>query len=212
MVSSTRSVIRGRWAVALCIGVLAVLSGCNTLPAPREDAAAANADFNYLIGAGDTLNIFVWRNQDLSSSGVPVRPDGKITIPLVEDLPAAGRTPTELARDIEKALGQFVRDPQVSVTVHGFVGEPYEQVRVVGAAAKPSALPYRKNMTVLDVLVSVGGLTDYAAGNRASIVRTEGGTQAQYRVRLDDLIRGGDISANVPVRPGDIIVIPEAWF
>lgn len=193
----------------------ATLSGCSVLQrAPEAPATAgeSSADWNYLVAPGDTVNVFVWRNPDLSSTQVPVRPDGKITLPLVEDLPASGRTSTELARDIEKALGEYIKDPQVTVTLGGFVGEYYEQVRVVGQAARPAGIPYRKNMTVLDVVVAVGGLTEFAAGNRASIVRREGETEQTMRVRLDDLIRDGDITANVEVRPGDIIIIPEAWF
>ncbi len=197
----------------LCIVGFAT-GGCAILDrgpeAPVTDPGQRE-DWTYLIGPGDNLNVFVWRNPDLSSTGV-VRPDGKITLPLVEDLPASGRTPSDLAREIEKALGEYIRDPLVTVTVGGFVGEYYEQVRVVGQAAQPAGIPYRKNMTVLDVVVAVGGLTEFAAGNRASIVRTEGDSQQALRVRLDDLIRDGDITANVEVRPGDILIIPEAWF
>jgi polysaccharide export outer membrane protein len=130
----------------------------------------------------------------------------------VEDLQASGKTPTQLAREIETALGEYVRDPLVTVTIGGYVGEYYAQIRVIGEAAKPLALPYRKNMTVLDLMIAVGGLTEYAAGNRSTLVRIEGGHQTSYRVRLDDLIRKGDISANVDMAPGDIVIIPEAYF
>lgn len=177
-------------------------------PAPSEKASE---DYTYLIGPGDTLEIFIWRNPELSKS-VPVRPDGRISAPLIEDIEASGRTPTQLARELEKALSEYVRDPIVTVTVRGFSGEYYEKVRVVGEALQPQTLPYSKNMTVLDVVIAAGGLTEFAAGNRASIVRTRGGAQNQYQVRLDDLIRDGDISANVAIQPGDILIIPEAWF
>ncbi len=165
----------------------------------------------YLIGPGDSLSIFVWRNPDLSTS-VPVRPDGRITIPLVEDLPASGKTPSQLARDIERELAKYVKDPMVTVMVTGFVGPYSQQVRVVGEAARPQALPYRANMTVLDVMIAVGGLTEFAAGNRARLVRTVEGRQEVIELRLDDLLKDGDISANVAMMPGDTLIIPESWF
>jgi polysaccharide export outer membrane protein len=142
---------------------------------------------------------------------VPVRPDGMIAGPLIEDMPAMGKTPTALARDMEKALGTFIRDPVVTVIVTNFVGTQSEQIRVVGEAAKPQALPYKQNMTLLDVMIAVGGLTDFADGNGASILRATEGNK-QYSVRLNDLIRRGDISANVDVRPGDVLIIPQSWF
>lgn len=200
------------WAV-LVVGLAGLATGCANTPLPfvsqHEDAPAGNGpgDYDYIIGPGDSLNVFVWRNPELSSA-VAVRPDGKFTTPLVEDLQASGKTPTQLAREIEAKLGEYIRDPLVTVTVGGFVGEYGEQVRVVGEAAQPQAIPYRKNMTVLDVMIAVGGLTEFAAGNRASIVRTDG----QYRVRLEDLVKDGDIGANVAMQPGDILIIPEAWF
>jgi len=165
----------------------------------------------YLIGPGDSLNIFVWRNPDLSTS-VPVRPDGRITIPLVEDLQASGKTPSQLARDIEKVLSRYVKDPLVTVMVTGFVGPYSQQIRVVGEAAKPQALPYRDRMTLLDVMIAVGGLTEFAAGNRARLVRIVDGQQQILELRLDDLLKDGDISANIPMRPGDTLIIPESWF
>jgi polysaccharide export outer membrane protein len=174
-----------------------------------EKAAAQQSE--YRIGPLDNLQIFVWRNPDLSIS-VPVRPDGRISVPLIEDLEVTGKTPTQLARDIEKALGVFVQDPIVTVIVSGFVGPFQDQIRVVGEAARPQALPYRDAMTLLDLMIQVGGLTDFAAGNRATITRVVEGQQKQFRVRLDDLLRDGDISANVKVLPGDVLMIPEAWF
>ena len=165
----------------------------------------------YEIGPGDNLQIFVWENPELSVS-VPVRPDGYINTPLVEDLQAAGHTPTELARDMEEELSRYVRDPVITVIVSGFVGQPDAQIRVVGEAAEPQALLYRERMTLLDVMIEVGGLTEFAAGNRAQLIRTVDGERRSRTVKLDDLVREGDISANAAVRPGDILIIPEAWF
>lgn len=187
-----------------------VLGGCATDGAPVVPGGA-DVKHEYLIGPGDTISINVWRNPEVSQV-VPVRPDGKISTPLVEDLPASGKTTTQLARDIEQVLGKFLQQPVVTVIVTGFVGPYSEQVRVIGQAAKPQALPYRQGMSVMDVLIAVGGLAEFAAGNRASIVRTVDGQQHKIAVRLDDLIKKGDISANTPMRPGDVLVIPESFF
>ncbi|WP_414630426.1 XrtA/PEP-CTERM system exopolysaccharide export protein [Candidatus Thiodiazotropha endoloripes] len=165
----------------------------------------------YLIGPGDTLNVFVWGDQELTTD-VVVRPDGLITTPLVEDLQASGKTPTELARNLEARLSKFVKNPKVTVSVRQFVGRYTEQVRVVGQASQPQSLPFREGMTLLDVIIEVGGLTEFASGNSATIVRKIDGKTSQYRVRLDDLIRDGDISANVRMMPGDVLIIPETWF
>lgn len=195
--------------VAVALGAL-VIAGCGINRYPAAPATAASPDYRYLIGPLDTLNIVVWRNPDLSTT-TQVRPDGFITSPLVEDLPAAGRSPSQLAREIEKALSKQLRDPIVTVVVTGFQGAASEQIRIVGEAAKPQAIPYRKDMTLLDVMIQVGGLTDFADGNGAVLVRgKEGG--AQYSVRLKDLLKSGDISANVQVRPGDVLIVPQAWF
>jgi polysaccharide biosynthesis/export protein len=183
------------------------LSGCASYPPAPVNAAAS---YDYLIGPGDTLNIVVWRNAELSMT-VPVRPDGKINAPLVEDMPASGKSATTLARDIEKVLTQYVRDPVVTVVVTNFIGPYSEQIRVVGEAAKPQVLPYRQKMTLIDVMIAVGGMTDFANGNRATILRTAEGNK-QYGVRLNDLIKRGDFSANVEMRPGDVLVIPQSWF
>lgn len=166
---------------------------------------------DYIIGPLDSVNIFVWRNQEVSSN-VTVRPDGRISVPLIEDLPATGRTPTQLARDIEEKLSVYIRNPIVTVIVGGFNGPFAQQVRVVGEAAAPAAIPYRANMTLLDVMITVGGLTDFAAGNQASLIRNDNGAQQQYTVRIGDLIKDGDISANVRILPGDVIIIPESIF
>jgi polysaccharide export outer membrane protein len=176
--------------------------------APAQDAAAAA---NYIIGPGDTLKVFVWRNEDLSVT-VPVRPDGRISTPLVEDMQAAGKTSTQLARDIEVALQQYVRTPTVSVIVEQFVGAFGSSIRVVGQAAKPQAVPYRDGMTLLDVMIAVGGLGEYAAGNRAKVIRTTDGKQTELRVRLDDLLDEGKVKENIPMRPGDVVIIPQARF
>jgi len=176
-------------AAASVLGLaLLALSGCASGPTlPPAPAAAGTADsYTYIIGAGDALNIIVWRNPELSMS-VPVRPDGKVAAPLVEEVVAQGKTSTQLAREIEGQLGKYVRDPVVTVLVTGFVGPYSEQIRVVGEAAKPQFLNYKKNMTLLDVMIAVGGLTDFAAGNSASILRTSDGGK-QYAVRLKDLI------------------------
>lgn len=193
------------------IAALAV-AGCATSAYPPAPFAAEKVSANnYLIGPGDNLNVVVWRNPELSMN-VPVRPDGKITTPLVEDIPASGKTPSQLARDIEKALSKYIQEPVVTVVTTGFVGPFSQQIRVIGQAAKPQALQYRENMTVLDVMIAVGGVTEFAAGNQASILRTVDGKQQQLSVRLNDLIKNGDVSANVELRPGDVLIIPEGWF
>jgi polysaccharide export outer membrane protein len=185
-------------------------SGGENLPSAKLGDPADTAPA-YRIGAGDTLQVFVWRNPELTIT-LPVRPDGRITTPLIEDLDVAGKTPTELAREIEEKLSVFIQDPLVSVIVTGFVGPLTQQVRVVGEAAVPQAIPFRANMTVLDVMIAVGGLTEFAAGNNARIVRLVGDEQKVYRARLDDLLKDGDISANVAVLPGDVLIIPESIF
>jgi polysaccharide biosynthesis/export protein len=197
-------------ASAIVFGALG-LGGCATPHSGAPADAGAVPQTDYLIGPGDNLSIIVWRNPEVSQV-VPVRPDGKITTPLVEDLPASGKTSTELARDIEKALAKFIQQPVVTVIVTGFVGTYGEQIRVIGQAAKPQSLPYRRDMSILDVMIAVGGVTEFAAGNKASIIRMVDGKQQQFTVRLNDLIKDGDISANVPMRPGDILVIPESFF
>lgn len=191
------------------------LSGCAfgpELPTATPDQMKAGDEAPlYHIGPGDSLNIFVWRNPELSVT-VAVRPDGRINTPLVEDLKASGKTPTQLARDLESRLSRYVKNPVVTVMVSGFVGQYHEQIRVVGEATQPQSLPYKARMTLLDVMIQVGGLTEFAAGNDATLIREVEGEQKQYEVRLDDLLRDGDISANVVMLPGDVLIIPEAWF
>ena len=198
---------------AVFVTTLTSCSSNPTLPTATIYPAKTDAaeSYNYLIGPGDQLNIFVWRNPEVSGSFV-VRPDGKITTSLVEDIPASGKTPTQLARTIEERLSTYLREPIVTVTINGFVGPYSEQIRVIGEAAQPRAVSYGKNMTLLDVMIAVGGLTEFADGNDAVLVRIENGKQRQYQLFIEDLIKSGDIKANVDVYPGDIIVIPEAWF
>ncbi len=191
---------------------IAVLGGCGSFsdkfqPAP---ATASTQDYNYIVGPGDNINIIVWRNPELSMS-VPVRPDGKFSTPLIDELVAQGKNPVEIAREIEKLLAKYVRDPVVTVIVTSFVGPYDQQIRVVGEAAKPQVLSYKQKMSLLDVMIAVGGLTDFAAGNDATILRT-GDSNKQYSVRLKDLIKRGDISANVEMKPGDILIIPQSFF
>jgi polysaccharide biosynthesis/export protein len=191
-------------AFAFCV------AGCTTPgypPAPRD---AATTDYNYHIGPLDTVNVIVWRNPELSMV-VPVRPDGKLTTPLIDDVQALGKTPTELERDMEKALVKYIRDPVVTVIVTSFIGPANEQIRIIGEATKPQILAYRKDMTLLDVMIAVGGLTDFADGNAASVFRVADGGKL-YSVRLKDLVKRGDITANVEMRPGDIVIIPQSWF
>ncbi|EHR42185.1 XrtA/PEP-CTERM system exopolysaccharide export protein [Alishewanella jeotgali] len=193
-----------------------MLTGCannNTLPRATVHTSQTTSvdNYQYLIGPADTLTIFVWRNPELSGSFI-VRPDGQISTSLVEDVPVSGKTPTQVAREMEQILGKYIRDPVVTVSVNNFVGPFSEQVRVIGQATNPQAVNYRQYMTLLDLMISVGGLTEFAAGNSAKLVRTTNGSQRTFKVRLDDLIREGDISANVDILPGDIIIIPEAWF
>ncbi len=165
----------------------------------------------YKVGPLDGLDIFVWRMPELSRT-VTVRPDGRFSMPLIDDLVATGKTPTQLARDIEQSLSKFVEDPTVTVIVGGFHGPFYQQVRIIGEATDPQALAYQANMTVLDVMIAVHGLTRFASGNRAELVRVIDGKQVIVPVRLDDLIKDGDVSANVAVEPGDVLIVPQAWF
>lgn len=194
------------------VTVLALLvAACGSQPQVSEQRRFESPDYNYVIGPGDTMEIFVWGNPELTTTGI-VRPDGKFTTRLVEDIQASGKTSTELAREIEAAYADYVRQPVVSVIVNGFVGVPEQQVRVVGEAAEPASVPYRQHMTLLDLMISVGGMTEFAAGNRSVLIRSTGGGQESFRLRLDDLLKGGDISANMALHPGDIVIISESWF
>lgn len=210
---SKTGVKSGRIAAFVTAATLAVsvLGGCSSLssypPAPRS---AETPDHRYKIGPLDTLNIVVWRNPELSAT-VTVRPDGRISTPLVEDVLAAGKNPADLSREVEQLLARVIRDPVVTVVVGSFQGSFSEQIRIVGEATRPQSVPFRQNMTILDVMIQAGGLTDFADGNGAVLVRgSEDGKQ--YSVRLKDLLKRGDISANVDVKPGDIVIVPQSWF
>jgi polysaccharide export outer membrane protein len=199
--------------ISVCCAVLSTLAGAQTPapaspPAPAVPAAAVSAD--YVIGPGDVLQVFVWRNPELTTT-VPVRPDGKISTPLVEDMVAVGKTPSTLARDVEKVLADYVRSPQVNV----IVTEPasvFSQVKVIGQVSKPQALAYREGMTVLDAILAVGGLNSFAAGNRARLVRTENGKPREIKLRLNALVNSGDMAQNVALKPGDVLIVPESRF
>ena len=201
-------------------------AGCSPSRAPTASAAGATATVGaehnpsdsiakdqYVIGSGDTLSVFVYRNPDLSEGGVAVRPDGRISVPLIEDIMAAGKTPSQLGREVEERLKKYVQDPIVTVIVRSFIGPFDRQIRVIGEATEPSAIPYRDHMTVLDVMIATKGLTKYASGNRAEIVRRDAdGKQETIRVRLNDLIKDGDISENIEMQPGDTLIIQQSWF
>ncbi|MDF0489467.1 polysaccharide export protein [Sphingomonas sp. H39-1-10] len=194
------------------------LNGCATgggrqLPPAAFVATQEQPGEEYVIGPLDQLNIFVWRNPELSAK-VQVRPDGRITTPLISDMPAVGKTPAMLADDMKIALSEYIKDPIVSVIVENFSGTFSQQVRIVGATAKPASIPYRANMTLLDAMIAVGGLSEYAAGNRAKLIRYDRGTgkQVEYNVKLSNLLKNGDSHANVRLEPGDVIIIPESMF
>ncbi len=197
------------WLI-LTLGSLAACA-----PKPTINAAAAapsGPSSEYVIGPGDHLSIFVYQSPTLSVEDLPVRPDGRISTPLVPDIQAAGKTPTQLGNDVQEALKQYVKDPTVTVMVRSFIGPFDRQVRVIGEAVEPQALPFTDHLTVLDVMIATKGLTKYAAGNSAVIVRRVGGKQETLRVRLGDLMRDGDIGQNVEMRPGDTLIIPQSWF
>jgi polysaccharide export outer membrane protein len=194
--------------LAGCVG-----PGRQELPPAAFVARQEGPGEEYIIGPLDQLNIFVWRNPELSSK-VQVRPDGRITTPLISDMPAVGKTPAMLADDMKFALGEYIKDPIVSVIVENFSGTFSQQVRIVGATEKPASIPYRANMTLLDAMIAVGGLSQFAAGNRARLIRfdRETGRQVEFGVRLGSLLKNGDTSANVRLEPGDVIIIPESMF
>jgi polysaccharide export outer membrane protein len=200
-----------------------VISGCGYPQLTQEDDAIISSDYTYIIGPGDSVSIFVWGNPDISTTA-HVRPDGKITIPLAEDLLASGKTPSQLARVMEKALSKYVRDPQVVIMVAGGQGVYSQQVRVIGQISGGSsgsgmsahysakAFPYKKDMTLLDLIIQIGGLGQFADGNGASIIRNIDGEPQHFGIRIDDLVDKADLSANVKILPGDILIIPQAFF
>ena len=197
--------------------IAALLAACGSIATLPPSGAGGDArqnetdHTNYQIGPGDVLDIFVWRNPEISTS-VPVRPDGKISTPLVEDMVAVGKTSSELARDMEQVLAKYIKAPSVNVIVMEFRGTFEKQIRVVGQAARPQSIAYREGMTVLDLMIAVGGLGEFAAGNRAKLVRTVDGVVTEYRVRLDDLLNKGEIKHNIDIEPGDVLIIPESFF
>lgn len=208
--------------IGRCMVIVALVSlaGCGAPPRLPETAAPVVAtagagetpdQATYRIGPGDTLEIFVWRNPEISTS-VEVRPDGMISTPLVEDMLAVGKTPSQLARDMEAVLATYIKSPSVNVIVSGFRGTPEDMIRVVGQAQNPQSIPYREGMTLLDVMIAVGGLGEFAAGNRAKLVRKVDGVSQEFRVRLGDLLNKGAIQENVAIEPGDVIIIPESFF
>lgn len=201
---------------------IVAITGCSSTPtyppAPIQAPPPVSVDprisgWNYLLGPGDSVQVFVWRNPEVSGS-FPIRPDGKMTMNLIEDMQASGKTPSQLARDIEKALSKYIQEPIATVIVSGGIGPYNQQIRVLGEASTPQAMGYREGMSLVDVMIAVGGLTDFADGNEAYISRIvkEDGTREQLGVRLEDLIRDGDSAAAVEMRPGDVLVIPESLF
>ena len=195
--------------------VVLLIAGCAQTPKNTNvgapDAEETQFTGEYHIGSGDMLKVFVWRNPELTVA-IPVRPDGKISVPLIEDMEAAGKTPTQLARDVEEGFKRYIRDPVVTVIVTSFVGSYSGQIKVIGAAVKPTSLPYRAGMTLLDVIIAVGGLSEFADGNQAKVVRVMDGELTDLHVRVDDLVQRGDVGQNVSMRPGDVLIIPETWF
>lgn len=211
---------KGSRGLVVTATISTLLAGCAgdkarpaALPAAAFVAKAEQPGEEYVIGPLDSLQIFVWRNPELSAK-VQVRPDGRITTPLINDMPAVGKTPAKLAEDMKAALGEYIKDPIVSVIVENFSGTYSQQVRIVGATEKPASLPYRANMTLLDAMIAVGGLSQYAAGNRARLIRYDRATgkQHEYELKINRLLKSGDPSANVKLEPGDVIIIPESMF
>ena len=202
----------GRWAGALMatVSLAAFPAAAAEPPATVATSTPSTVSPDYRIGPGDSLHVFVFENDQLSTT-VPVRPDGKISTPLVEDMVAVGKTPSELARDIEKSLSKYVKSPKVNVVVL-LALSVYSQVKVIGQVKEPQALPYHEGMTVLDALLSAKGLGQFAAGNRARVVRTVNGKQQEIKVKLDALVNSGDLSQNIALQPGDVLVVPETRF
>ncbi len=194
---------------------LFILSACATNSSVSEGDTSYEGTsdaYYYKIGPGDTLDIFVWRNADVSSKDIPVRPDGRISAPLVDSLMASGKTPSQLADDIEIILAEYIRDPLVTVTIKQVHGGVDQLIRVIGEVTTPTSIPYSRNMSVLDVMLAAGGMTEFADGNKATLVRGEGTGRTQINVRLDDLLKGGNVNANTSVQPGDILIVPESLF
>jgi polysaccharide export outer membrane protein len=194
------------------LAIAPVLAACGGRRRPDQPVAADEPPAEYIIGPGDVLSISVYEAPSLSVEALPVRPDGRISVPLAPDLMASGKTPSQLGADIQDKLKKYVQNPNVTVMVRSFQGPPDRQVRVIGEATDPQAIPYRDNLTLLDVMIATKGLTKFAAGNSAVIVRRVGSKTERIHVHLSDLIKDGDISQNVPMRPGDTLIIPQSWF
>jgi polysaccharide export outer membrane protein len=206
-----RRVTPGLLLLALFLaGLVLSLPASAQTGAPEAAPAESKVAADYVIGPGDTLQVFVWRNPELTST-VPVRPDGKISTPLVEDMVAVGKTPSQLARDIEKVLGEYVRTPQINVIVTQ-PASVFSQIKVIGQVVRPQSIAFREGLTVLDAVLAVGGLGPFAAGNRAKVVRIENGKAKDIRVKLSSLVNGGDMEQNIMLQPGDVIVVPESRF
>ena len=202
----------GVWSNWLLPVILCLTACSSTLPHPDSTvSASASETGEYLIGPGDTLEVFVWGQPDLSVT-VPVRPDGRVSTPLIDDLVAVGKTPTQLASEMQEILSEYLRSPEVNVIVQDFVGTFGSQIRVLGQVEQPGTVPFRERMTLLDVMMEVGGLTRFAAGNRARLIRIVDGSSEEFRVRVHDLLNKGRIEENIEMRPGDIVIIPEAIF
>jgi polysaccharide export outer membrane protein len=204
------SVLRLAGGLVMSLLIVSCASSPATQPPPPSPTEGKAADNNYIIGPGDTLEVFVWRNPELSVT-VPVRPDGKISTPLVEDMVAVGKTSPQLARDMEKMLSEYVRSPKVNIIVT-VAASAFSLVRVVGQVQRPQALPYREGMRVLDAILAVGGLTQFASGNRARVIRMENGHETIIHVKVADLVNNGDVGANVALKPGDVLVVPQSLF
>ena len=204
----------GTALAVLSLGACATTGGSGQLPPASFVAMQEGPGEDYVIGPLDELTISVWRNPELSAEKIQVRPDGRITTPLVNDLPAVGKTPAKLSEDIRSRLSQYIEEPLVSVIVTNFAGTFSQQVRVIGATEKPASIPFRANMTVLDAMIAVGGLSEFAAGNKAKLIRFDRktGRQGEFALRLGDLLKRGESEANVMLQPGDVIIIPESMF
>jgi len=197
--------------LVLCAGCSSNPFASNDYPPVPESQRDVDVDYDYVLGPGDSMEIYVWGNEELSTTGV-VRPDGKLTTQLVEDIQASGKTSTQLARDIEVAYSDYVRQPVVSVISNTFQGVPWQTIRILGEATNPKRIPYKKHMTLLDLMIAAGGLTTYADGNNSVLIRMVDGQKVTYSLRLDDLVSDGDITADLSMMPGDIVIITESWF
>ena len=202
------------WRLLILFPLLGVLGGCAYFyarPPSRVEAVGQIDQTDYVIAAGDTLTVFVWRNPELSLP-VPVRPDGRISVPLIQDVQAAGRTPGQLCEVIAAKLGKYIQEPQVTVIVQAAGGQDQTSIKVIGEAITPRVVPYHVGLTLIEVMANVGGLTDFADGNRSYLIRYVNGKPKRFRLRIASLLRSGDMRANIELAPGDVISIPERWY